>query len=123
MKTIECPGCGNIMTENEPSCKYCGNANPNYVAPKSTFGGRLFSQETTSSPASTSTTSPVAQTEGGSFFLGLILGLFLNWVGVLIAAVAIRKKKSTIGSIVGFCSIIVLGIIIYAIIFATAIRY
>ena len=123
MKTYECPGCGNIITESEPCCKYCGNANPNYVAPKSTFGERFFSQQTTSTPVGSSTASPIVQAEGGSFFLGFILGIFLNWIGILIAAVAIKKKKTTKGSIFGFASAVIFFIILYSVIFANVTRY
>ena len=120
MKTFECPGCGNIITESEQCCKYCGNANPNFVTPKSTVTSRLFSQQTASTPVGSPTANPVTQEDGGSFFLGLILGLFLNWIGILVALLAIRKKRTTKGSIVGFASEVVLIIIIYIIVFSLA---
>ena len=33
MANFECPNCGNIVPASDKCCKYCGTANPNYVAP------------------------------------------------------------------------------------------
>jgi hypothetical protein len=30
-KTVECMSCGNILTNSEKLCKYCGSSNPNYA--------------------------------------------------------------------------------------------
>ena len=57
-------------------------------------------------------------TDEGSYLIGVILVLFLNWIG-LIVAIVMRKRKTTKAAIITFAISIVLSIALYAILIAT----
>ena len=53
--------------------------------------------------------------DGGSLGLGIVLGLFLSWIGIIIGAV-LKKKKTLFGTLIGFGLQIVLAIVVYLVI-------
>ena len=52
----------------------------------------------------------------GAIWIGLLLGIFLSWIGLIIAAV-MKKKKTLIGAIIGFVIVVVADIVLYIILF------
>ena len=80
MQTYECPGCGNIITEGEECCKYCGNANPIYVTPRRSFFTPTPTSDTTANPQASV---PVVPRKKFSGLLFIILLIFF-WPGAII---------------------------------------
>ena len=88
MQTYECPGCGNIITEGEACCKYCGNANPIYVAPRKP----LFTSNPVEDTTTTSQTSVTKPGKRFSIVIFIILLIFF-WPAALIYAIATAIKQ------------------------------
>ena len=89
MKEYECPGCGNIVPNTEKCCKYCGNNNPNYEAPKprTVFGDAFGASQ---APAATTPSAPEKQRFSVLVFLLLLI---FFWPGAIIYAVLYYAKK------------------------------
>lgn len=85
MPSYECPGCGNLIPENEKCCKYCGGGNPNYVKP-------LFAPANTSSSGSTSTSNS-ANTSGKINWAIFIILLIVFWPGAVIYAIVASSGR------------------------------
>lgn len=62
-----------------------------------------------------STTQPVA-TDEGSYALGVVLAIFLSWIGLIIAGVT-RKRKTIKGAVITFIVTIVLSILLTVLIY------
>ncbi len=94
MNTYECPGCGNTLTENDETCKYCGGKNPIYIGPKK--------KPTTYVQAYDEKGEKVVKNPNDSFGLGFLLGLVASWIGIILTAVIFKGKKAIKGSITSF---------------------
>lgn len=88
MASHECRGCGNMMSEKEEKCKYCGSSNPNYVAPKFS----IFSSPATQN--SSTDVEPVEESSGKKMSVGIfILLLIFCWPGAIIYLIVCTMKK------------------------------
>lgn len=89
MANFECPNCGNIVPASDKCCKYCGTANPNYVAPvksQSFLSGLSNTLNSTANKASeNSNTSSVSNKPKKKFSVGLfVLLLIICWPAAII---------------------------------------
>lgn len=89
MANFECPNCGNIVPASDKCCKYCGTANPNYVAPvksQSFLSGLSNTLNSTVNKTSENTnTSSVSNKPKKKFSVGIfILLLIICWPAAII---------------------------------------
>lgn len=117
MNSFECPNCGNLMSEVEEKCRYCGTANPKFSPTKRIInnvstGSSIRSNSSNSNSSGYSSKSRIACGLLQIFFGGLGVGRFYSGHnGIAIAQLLLSIFTfGFVGSIWGFID----GIIILA---------
>ena len=108
------PKCSEIIPANSNRCFYCG-----YVVTEEDRDAYINEMiknpvETSEVPDFENDYEPIAIPRG-SYFLGFILGMFLNIIGVIIA-IATRGRRTKFGSGIGFIfgtTLILIGLGVY----------
>ena len=111
---MKCPKCSEIIPANSNRCFYCG-----YVVTEEDRDAYINEMiknpvETSEVPDFENDYEPIAIPRG-SYFLGFILGMFLNIIGVIIA-IATRGRRTKFGSGIGFIfgtALILIGLGVY----------
>lgn len=114
---MKCPKCSETIPANSNRCIYCG-----YVVTKEDrddFINEMIKHpvETSEVPDFENDYEPIPVSRG-SYFLGVVLGLFLNLLGVVIA-IATKGRRTKVGSGIGFIvgsALILIGLAVYFII-------
>jgi len=76
MNNYECPNCGNLMSEVEEKCRYCGTTNPKFSPTK-----RIINNVSTGSSSSNSSNSSAVYSSKSRIACGL-LQIFFGGLGV-----------------------------------------
>lgn len=86
MANYECPNCGNIISSNDPECKYCGTRNPNC-----SFSARAVPVRTSNSNGAAE---PETSPKKNNFSVGIFIVLLIFfWPGAVIYAIVASTKK------------------------------
>ena len=111
---MKCPKCSETIPANSNRCFYCG-----YVVTEDDRDAYINEMikhpvETSEVPDFENDYEPIPIPRG-SYFLGVVLGLLLNIVGVVIA-IATKGRKTKVGSGIGFIvgtALILIGLGVY----------
>ena len=111
---MKCPKCSETIPANSNRCFYCG-----YVVTEEDRDAYINEMiknpvETSEVPDFENDYEPIAIPRG-SYFLGFVLGMLLNIIGVIIA-IATRGRRTKFGSGIGFIfgtALILIGLGVY----------